>query len=155
MARRNPLPHGLSGFLVRVETPDGRTLDGVAFSKTQREAEARADTAWAMQGYKVLSVTKLPVEQAERLLKTGRLNPPTRKAQAFIGRKIRRLAREGMQAPRRVAAAYSLARRAGFKIPKRARKNPRGCRNRSAPQSDGRCMSRGASLSTGTRKGVT
>jgi hypothetical protein len=53
-------------------------------------------------------------------------NPPTRKAQAFIGRKIRRLAHEGMPAPRRVAAAYRLARRAGFKVPKRTRKNPRG-----------------------------
>jgi hypothetical protein len=51
---------------------------------------------------------------------------PSRKAQAFIGRKIRTLAREGMPAPRRVAAAYRLARRAGFRsVPKRARENPR------------------------------
>lgn len=41
----------------------------------------------------------------------------TRKASRFIGRKIRRLVHEGMKAPRRVAAAYSIARRRGFKVP--------------------------------------
>lgn len=50
----------------------------------------------------------------------------TKKAQRFISQKIRTLAHEGMRAPRRVAAAYSLARRAGFKVPKRGRKNPVG-----------------------------
>lgn len=50
---------------------------------------------------------------------------PGQKARAFIGKKIRRLAREGMRAPRRVAAAYALARRGGFRsVPKRARRNP-------------------------------
>lgn len=47
----------------------------------------------------------------------------SRKARSFLGRKIRALAHEGMRAPRRIAAAYSLARRKGYKVP---RKNPRG-----------------------------
>jgi hypothetical protein len=50
------------------------------------------------------------------------INAPTRKARVFIARKIRTLAHEGRRAPARVAAAYSLARRRGFKAP---RKNPR------------------------------
>lgn len=41
----------------------------------------------------------------------------THRARAFIGRTIRTLAHEGMGAPRRIAAAYSMARRRGFKVP--------------------------------------
>lgn len=52
--------------------------------------------------------------------KAGRKkNPPSKRAQAFISRKIRRLAHEGMRAPRRIGAAYSMARRAGFRVPRK------------------------------------
>lgn len=48
-------------------------------------------------------------------------NPPTRAARRFISKKIRRLAHEGMQAPRRIGAAFNMARARGFRVP---RKNP-------------------------------
>jgi hypothetical protein len=81
---------------------------------------------------------------AEKVFTFPASNParrkPTRKAQAFIGRKIRTLAHEGMRAPRRIAAAYSMARRAGFKVPRRrgtrrvSQRNPKGLGERQAWQ---------------------
>jgi hypothetical protein len=64
---------------------------------------------------------------------TGRVprgNPRRRrvstKARRFIGRTIRRLAHRGERAPQRIAIAYAKARRRGFKVPKRGRRNPWG-----------------------------
>lgn len=43
---------------------------------------------------------------------------PTRAARRFISSKIQRLAHEGMAAPRRIGAAYNIARKHGFKVPR-------------------------------------
>lgn len=43
---------------------------------------------------------------------------PTRAARRFISSKIQRLAHEGMAAPRRIGAAYNMARARGFKVPR-------------------------------------
>lgn len=45
-------------------------------------------------------------------------NPVSRGAREFISEKIRRLAHEGVAEPERIGAAYSMARRAGFKVPR-------------------------------------
>lgn len=63
---------------------------------------------------------KMGVASGFPLSNPGGDNPPTRAAQRFISRKIRTLAHEGMEAPRRIAAAYSMARRRGFRsVPRR------------------------------------
>jgi hypothetical protein len=46
------------------------------------------------------------------------------RARTFVGRKIRRLAREGYRGTQRVAIALAMARRRGLKVPKRTRRNP-------------------------------
>ena len=43
----------------------------------------------------------------------------SRRASRFVSRKIRKLAHEGVEAPRRVAAALSMARRRGLKVPRK------------------------------------
>lgn len=45
-------------------------------------------------------------------------NPPSRRAQRFISKKIRKLAHEGYPSPKRVAVAYAMARKAGYRVPK-------------------------------------
>lgn len=46
------------------------------------------------------------------------LDNPSKKARQFISKKIRKLAHEGMAAPRRIGAAFNMARARGFKVPR-------------------------------------
>lgn len=59
-------------------------------------------------------------------LETLMRNPATPQARRYVAKKITRLAREGVPPEQRVAAALSMARRAGYRsVPKRPRKaNP-------------------------------
>lgn len=61
-------------------------------------------------------------ETVQRLLRRN----PSKRAQKYIGRTIKKLAKKGERGKQAVAIAYGKARRAGFRIPKKARRNPRG-----------------------------
>lgn len=86
------------------------------------KAARRAADPWS-QGYQ-----RGGADEAEEIARMYGLpvNPPSKKAQKWISRKIRKLRREGYPAPQAAAIAYSMARGAGFRsVPGRKRKaNP-------------------------------
>ncbi len=97
--------------------------------ETAAEHIRNALTLVAFGGCAEADAINARLRAALREVEAGNLkNPrkrPTAKARAFIARKIRTLAHEGRKAPARVAAAYRMARRAGFRsVHGRARCNP-------------------------------
>lgn len=99
----------LHGFLIRVKTPDGRTLDGVAFSPNLAAAKVRAEKVWTREGYAVVSVTKLPRAVAKRVRETGRISKKNPATLAIIGANPKRK-RARRNSGSRYGLAYATAR---------------------------------------------
>lgn len=117
------------GFLIVADLGNGRTSQGVVFELTKAAAVRRVKKVFRHIKYVV------PLDEAatKRLRETGRLDLDalelrgqrnvSQRARRYIGRTIRRLARKGEPAPKRIAVAYAKARRRGFRVPKRGRRN--------------------------------
>lgn len=118
-------------FLVMWTTNEGYPRIGSTFANSVYHARKKGQQAIDARGVgHVTGVKKLSKQDAADLVKLGRVgvaktNPRSRystAARRFVGRKIRRLAKEGYRGKQRVAIALSSARRRRLKVP--GRRNP-------------------------------